>query len=222
MNIELPKLGKGLTQNSNGEITLNFADDTPVQKKDDGVYIPKDSFGDGTDGWTVKIDGVDAKGNARLNINRDVVVSIFTMSRRKVSDRANVENYSTSDTTKVVEDIVDEFNCAMDNYATLGQSVPEGLPATQFVLTVGDFIQFRENARPWRATLNGEKGPMWPCAMDDMRRYQEDPIRAFFYITDVKYQDVNLPQYLTKLTILCVWSELPEYVAGTSYTYQKP
>jgi hypothetical protein len=222
-NIVLPGVGKGLLK-ENGMITLNFDPIVKAEKRDNGVYIPSNGFGSGMEGsidnWTVVPLGKNADNNTMLQVNHDVVVCIYTLSRRKVTNRTSVSAYKTSDETKTIFDIVNEFNCAMDGYKAKGQNVPDGMPHTSYLMTVGDLFQFRENARPW-ISKNGDM--QWPCAMDDMNRYEDDVIKALFYVTDIEYKDKDMPgYYMTKLSIRCVWSELNEFVAGQTYTTAQP
>ena len=223
-DIMLPDVGQGL-QKTDGIITLNFDPMTKVIKREDGVYIAQDSFGNGQtaviDDWTIKSIGTTPDGHMMIDVNYDVVVCIYTMSRRKVTSRRTVQTYSTSNETKTVDDVLNEFNCVMDAYRALGQAVPEGLARTSYILKPGDCFQLRENARPFVQPPNAN-GETWLCAMDDANRYQEDAIRAFFYVTAVEYNDSIMPKYyMTKLSIRCVWSELPEFIAGQTYTSAK-
>ena len=223
-NIMLPDVGQGLQKND-GIITLSFDPITKVEKLDDGIYISKDNFGNGqtavVDGWTIKSIGTTGDGHMMIDVNYDVVPCIYTMSRRKVTSRQTPQTYQTSDDTKTVDDVLNEFNCIMDAYRALGQAVPEGLALTTYILQPGDCFQFRENARPFVQPPNA-KGETWLCAIDDANRYQEDAIRAFFYVTTVEYNDAVMPKfYMTKLSIRCVWSELPDFVAGQTYTSAK-
>lgn len=226
MNIILPGVGKGLTK-SNGNITLNFDNITKAEIKDDGVYIPKDGFGEGVEGindnWTTRVTGIDSKDTSLIDINRNVVVCIFTMSRLKVTHRDSM-GISNNDETKTVNDVLDEINSVLDAYRTAGQAVPLGMDIPQYTLTVGDLLQLRENTRPMIATTVDEKlGTVKSIvAMDDLRRYEDDTIRAFFYITEAEYNDPLMPgKYMTKLSIRCAWSELEEFIVGQTYTATK-
>lgn len=102
-NIMLPDVGQGL-QKTDGIITLSFDPTTKAEKLDDGVYIPKDGFGNGQtaviDNWTIKSIGKTADGHMMIDVNYDVVVCIYTMSRRKVTSRQTVQTYHTSNETK--------------------------------------------------------------------------------------------------------------------------
>lgn len=230
MSIMLPKIEPGFTFTDN-VLTLNFDNAIHAEKLSDGVYIPKGVFGYGldgiVDGWTIKpkqnSNGEyvkDANGHTLIDINKDVVTCIYTLSRRKVTNRSSVGTYATSNTTKTVEDIIDEFNCAMDAYKALGTNVPTGLPTTSYVMQQGDLFQFRENAKPWIPAKNADN-QTWPCAMDDMNRYEAEPIVALFYIVDIAYDDPDMATYMTKLSLKCVWSTLADYVVGQTYTATK-
>lgn len=225
MLVLMPEPVKGYTFNSEHGLTLNFDPSVNVQKLPDGVYIPKDGFGHGLDGtidnWTVKAqEAKTADGHTLIDLNQEVVTCIYTLSRRKVTSRATVNSYATSATTKTVNDVMDEFNCAMDAYKALGQGIPDGLPSTSYVLTPGDLFQFREDAKPWIPPVNS-KGQTWLCAMDDMNRYEDDPILALFYIDEVEYNDPNMRNYMTKLSLKCVWTTLADFTVGQTYTAVK-
>ena len=227
MNIILPGVGKGLTK-SNGNITLNFDNITKAEIKDDGVYIPKDGFGEGIEGindnWTTRVTGIDSNNTSLIDINRNVVVCIFTMSRFKITNRSPVRNLSSSQETKTVNDILDEINSVLDGYRAIGQAVPLGMNVPQYILTVGDLLQLRENTRPMNPTTTDEKfGEVTSVVtMDDLRRYEDDTARAFFYITEAEYKDPLMPgKYMTKLSIRCAWSELEEFIVGQTYTATK-
>lgn len=231
MNILFPKAEPGFMFDSSDALTLNFDTSVHAEKLPDGIHIPKNSFGsglDGTvDGWTVKAKQKstgeyvkDADGHTLIDANTNVVTCIYTLSRRKVTDRSSVKAYSTSNTTKTVEDIIDEFNCAMDAYKALGTDVPTGLPSTSYIMKKNDLFQFRERAKPWIPAKNSND-QTWPCAMDDMNRYETEPIVALFHIIDIEYNDPNMSKYMTKLSLKCVWSTLAEYVVGQTYTATK-
>lgn len=231
MDVLFPKPGKGFILDDNNGLTLNFDPRTNVQKLESGIYIPKDGYGQGIDGtldnWTIIpiLPKDDAEGDTAIEINRDVVVCIFSLSRRKVTNRASVNQYTTSSETKTVTDVMDEFNCAMDMYKTSGQSIPVGLPATSYILTPGDLFQFREGAKPWIPGKNAD-GITWPCAMDDMNRYEDDITQALFLITEAEYNDLDMDRYLTRLSLKCIWKETNDnkfasYTVGQTYTASK-
>ena len=83
-DIMLPDVGQGL-QKTDGIITLNFDPMTKAIKREDGVYIAKDSFGNGQtaviDDWTIKSIGKAADGHMMIDVNYDVVVCIFNSQR---------------------------------------------------------------------------------------------------------------------------------------------
>lgn len=212
----------GLTFN-NGQLTLNFHQNVNIEKNEDGLYLNPSSLGGGADiiidNWTIKETSKNNDGRSIIGINQSVVPCIFTISRRKVTARNTVKNYTTSNETKTVQDVMDEFNAVMDYYRTKGQAVPTGLQHTSYTFKKGDFFQFRESARPFiPPKVNDES---WDCAIDDANRYESDPIKAFFYVDDVEYNDPDDPYYMTKLTLYCVWSTLDSYTVRQSYTASK-
>ena len=146
------------------------------------------------------------------------------MSRFKITNRSAARNLSSSQETKTVNDILDEINSVLDGYRAIGQAVPLGMNVPQYILTVGDLLQLRENTRPMNPTTTDEKfGEVTSVVtMDDLRRYEDDTVRAFFYITEAEYNDPLMPgKYMTKLSIRCAWSELGEFIVGQTYTAAK-
>ena len=214
-------INTGLTT-VDGKLTLNFDESIPIEQNENGLYLDPNAIGGGLEGaidnWTLKKYSTDANNHTILGIKQQVVPCIYTLSRRKVTNRQSVAAYTTSNETKTMLDVIDEFNAAMDYYIGRGTSVPSGLPYTSYTFTVGDFFQFREGARPWVAT-NGTKS--WGCAIDDANRYEDDRTKAFFSVLEAEYNNPNMHLYLTKLSLYCIWSELPEYVAGQTYTASK-
>jgi len=227
MDVIFKKPEGGFEFNEDNALTLKFDPSVRVQKLESGIYIPKDGFGQGLDGtvdnWTIvplinkENNSYQTNTNGRnlIGVNLDHVVCIYSMSRKKVTQRT-INGYRCSNETKTVQDVMDEFNCAMD----IG--VPPGLPFTSYKMTPGDLFQFREEEKPWFAK-NDVNGNTWPCMMDDMNRYETQVTLALFYVTEVEY---NLPSnsfYMTKLSLKCVWKETNDskfaaYDIGQTYT----
>jgi hypothetical protein len=86
-------------------------------------------------------------------------------------------------------------------------------------LKPGVFFQFRENARPFVTPKVNDV--TWNVAIDDANRYESDPIKSFFYVANVEYNDADDPYYMTKLVLYCMWSTLDGYVVGQTYTATK-
>lgn len=206
-----------------GKLTLNFHENVHAEKLEDGLYVNPNNLGNGADlildEWTVKEYSKNADERTIIGINQDVVPCIYTISRKKVTTRTSVSAYATSDTTKTVTDVMNEFNAVMDSYRTSGQAVPDGLPHTSYVLKPGDFFQFRENARPFVTPKVNDV--TWNVAIDDANRYESDPIKAFFYVGSVEYNDADDPYYMTKLVLYCMWSTLDGFAVGQTYTATK-
>lgn len=206
---------------SEGKLTLNFHPDIPVEKTN-GLYVNPNKLGNGADlildNHTVKEFSKNSNGRTIIGINQDVIPCIYTLSRKKVTKRTSVSEYTTSNETKTVTDVMDEFNAVMDAYRTKGQAVPAGLTHTSYTLKEGDFFQFRENARPF-ISKNGDVS--WPCAVDDPNRSESDPIKAFFFVLAAEYNDENDPYYLTRLVLYCAWSTLDGYTVRQTYTASK-
>ena len=227
MSSFLPTPGLGFMMTPNNELTLKFNPETHAEKLSDGVYIPKDGFGNGLDGvldnWTI-IPIQSSSEHTMINANYDVVTCIYTMSAYKVTNRSSVKTYQTSNVVKTVDDVMDEFNCAMDAYRALGQDAPDSfftsLPSTSYIMRKGDFFQFRRYAMPWSA-YNAEQNLGWLCAMDDMNRYEGQEILALFYVDDIEYNDPSMSKYMTKLSLKCVWTTLNEFTVGQTYTAEK-
>ena len=211
-------IGNGLT-NASGELSLNFASDVPVQRETRGLYVPKDAIGDGIEGridyHTITPWYKNSKGTF-IGVNDDVVVSIFTMSYKFRSNMTSQQsNYQSSLTsaTKTIENIMQELNCVIDAWWASEGGVPDGKGHTAYKITPGSFFQFRTKARPTQEIYG------WPVAQDDLNRYEEDPIVAFFYVEEAVYGWTEDQFYITKLTLKCVWSTLADYVVGQTYTH---
>lgn len=202
----------------NGKLTLNFDPSLNVEKRSDGVYINTAALGGGLEGtiddYTVKVLGTNQNGDSMLGIDRDVVVSIFSMCQYQVISRTNKNSYAVNNQIKTISDIVDEYNAVLkwhDEHP--GQGIEPGVPHTIYKVTDNDLFQFRATAYPYQYT---DGTNTWPVAIDSGIRPQNVPITAFFVITSVTY-DYN--DRMTNLTLTCLWSSLPEYIAGTAYTY---
>lgn len=231
MDVIMPKAEAGFTFGSDHGLTLNFDPSVHAQKLESGIYIPLDGFGQGIDGvldnWTIiplrNQNGeirTNTNGRTLIGVNLDHVVCIYSLCRRKVTSRTNVANYRCSNETKTVQDVMDEFNCAMD-----AGPIGQGLPATSYQMTPGDLFQFHENPKPWIAT-NPTLGTSWACAMDDMNRYEDQVTQALFYVEEVEYNDPDRALYMTKLSLKCIWKETDDnkfssYTVGQTYTAVK-
>lgn len=203
----------GLIMND-GKLTLNF-DESIIVDKTNGVFIDPHNLGGGLEGsiddYTIKVDRKDGNGNAILKVNRDVVVSIFSMCQYKVTNRSSKAAYAVSNQIKTIDDIVDELNAVITAYGSM--YIPMGVPHTGYILSQGDLFQLRTVAIPTQYS-DGEN--TWPVAVDDGNRPQGVPITAFFYIESVTYANIYR---VSGLTLRCLWSSLASYTAGTAYTY---
>lgn len=210
---------------SNDKLTLNFASTIPIDKGSNGLYLDPNKLGAGLEGsidnWTVKKHSTNSSGKTILGINRNVVPCVFTISRRKVISRVD-EEFQTSNETKTVSDVINEFNAVIDAYKSKSKSIPTGLADTTYILKVGDFLQFREPTRAFIASSGGNK---WPVVMDDANRYENDVIKAFFRVEEVKYINNGYSSnYMKKLTLYCIWRDdslSASYTVGQTYTYTK-
>ncbi len=223
-----PQPPVGCYQNSSGELCINFDPELKAQHTENGIMIPNYAFGGGTEGlidnWTITKRTTNVDDKSLIDGNRDVVTCIFTMSRRKVTERKTIDSYTTSDETKTIEDVVKEFNAVMDAFQAIGEAIPDTLKHTQYIVKKGDFIQFRDAAIPFSMHDDNDYAKQWICATDDLRRYEDHPTLALFYVTNVEYALRRDPNYMTKLEMRCVWhhSSIETFVTGDKYIYPAP
>lgn len=211
-----PDPGKGLTI-KNHKLTLNFDPSINVDTSD-GVLIDSHDLGGGLEGvidrHTIIPYSKDASDNTLLGVNTDVVSCVFSMCQYKVTTRGtSVDQYVINkNQNKTIEDVIREMNAVMDYYDSAGRPFPDGMAHTTYKFKIGDFFQFRKVCVPYQVAG-------WPVPIDDANRNQNTPITAFFYIQNVEYVD---GYRLHALTLLCIWSSIASYVAGTTYTANDP
>lgn len=192
--------GKGLGFNDNKLTTIWSDKSVPIEKREDGLYIPSLKGDNGSNGGT-EIDGytIITDSNNRLTINRDVVQLIFSMSAYVVVSRNSVSSYSIDKSQiKTIDDIVNECNAIIDN---------GGPRWTTYDMQKGDLFQLRNNAVPAQYSD-------WPVAVDDGNRYNGQTLLALFVVTDITTNN----HYTNTLSLQCLWSSLSQFVKGTTYS----
>lgn len=196
--------GNGITYNGNS-LSANIATDDPVpiQKTNSGILIPDLTGPDGEPGGTVR-DNITIIGeDSYMYTNKDVVEYIFTMCVYKVISRAKPSTYSVDrSSVKTMDDIMAELNHPIKNsYSNM----------TTYYMMKDNLLQLREQA-------HSGKDPSWQYAVDDGNRYFGDSIVALFIITECEHNNSRWTYFTNKLSIKCLWSVIPEFVKGQTYT----
>lgn len=151
-----------------------------------------------------------------LDINRAVVNLIFTIGLYKPLSRS-ATSVSYTSTVKSVSDMCNEIDAPLYYGGLKGR--------TSYKPAVGELIQLVTNPT-FRITTNASGVQ---TATESINRVfnTSDPdkpqeVKAMFVITSITYPrdiDPNASNYwVSKMTLQCIYSEVPEYVVGNSYS----
>lgn len=234
--------GAGLMLAKDG-LTTRWVNDPNVEKTDDGLFIDElrvaQSIHGKIDGHTIKLTGLNSDRQGLLGINHGVVSCCYSLCAYKMTKVEYTDNIgklvnvlqTTDGTSRTIEytpnlnaikdvsDIRDALNLVTDTYKKLGKGVPMGMPVVQYKPMAGDFITLRHAHHSYIYKMpsfrdHGDDNKVWPTYTENLNRYMTDVIYAMFYIEDAQWDDAD---YLTQLTIRCVWSSLDSFLQGYKY-----
>lgn len=205
INLNL-NIGDGLSFNSDNELMLNVETSEYVKRNNNGVFFYPLNGKDGQSGQSVEDNYTIIKNSAgRIQTNRNVVEYIFSMCGYQVIDsrRVSVDTYSVDKSKiKTPDEILGEINYCIDKDGATSHSA-------SFILQTGNLLQLRTTVRP-------AKWPKWTYAMDSLNRDQTGRTLVLFYIKNATYSSTNA-YYCKNLTLVCLWSDVSEYVKGQEY-----
>ena len=127
------------------------------------------------------------------------------MCAYKVKDntRGSIDTYSVdTSVVKTPQEIIDEINYCID-YDD-GNS-----HAASYILKTNELLQLQDKSYPWKL-------PKWSKAMDGLNRHPDSKCLVLFFIKESTYSENNA-WYCRHLTLVCLYSSIPEYVKGQEY-----
>lgn len=220
-------LGDGLHTNAQDKLDVyyepngNMHLETSETPGETGIYVNDLNGADGTggastpDGWTTKSGtGWDITSPSTttpdfVDMNRNVVNLIFTFGLHKAQVRnATTITYSSDvkDVRSICNEIVAPVYFDPSSY-------------TSFHPEVGEIIQLVENPIFRVVPRNGST-----IACENGNRIANDLMEtaAMFVVTAIRYmsdiQQGGNAYWVYDMTITCIFSSVPEYVVGQSYT----
>jgi hypothetical protein len=223
MKIQLD-LGDGFTTDENNKLGVKYEPNGNMHVEtstDPGLYVENLNGADGTgggsqpDGWTTKPGtGWNIQTNATIpdfvDMNRDVVNLIFTFGVYRPSMRhPTYVAYST--TPKDVQSMCNEIVAPVYYNAS---------SYTSYHPQAGELIQLVTN--PLFRTVPWNGGTIATESLNRIDGNTSQETKAMFVITDIHYmsdiqQGGNI-YWVHDMTLMCIYSTLPEFVVGTSYS----
>lgn len=197
-------IGKGLKFENHKITTDTSLENSLMQKKADGLYVPNLNGVNGGVGGTSTDNITIIESYGKLQLNVDYVQCIYSMGVYVVSDRSSmVLKYSS--TLKNMTNIITEMNLyAYANY-------------TAYYFRPGDLFQlvsFSLGTKPWGYSSG---------YMEDSNRYisngdGSNETKVLFVVDSATYSGHRC----TQLTLTCLYTkagEISNFVKGNTYNY---
>lgn len=212
-------LGSGLHTNLQDEMSVSYTDNGHIHIEDnlgeEGLYVDNLNGEDGVggvsvpDGWTT-VDGTGynisdpSQTTQFIDMNRDVVNLIFTFGLYKATTR-NPSNITYGTNVKDVRSICNEIDAPI-------WFSPSSY--TSYKPMEGELIQLVKNPL-FRTVPVGNS----TVACENGNRLGNDSMETavMFVITEINYQPGNI-YWVTDMTLCCIFSTVPDFVVGQSYT----